>query len=99
MMKRPWLSFRYVAENYRNYSTTPNVTSKQKLKILKDAYLCEGKYRSSVDMAQDLAQNIVYYDKKNDTSGTNIKKPLVLWSSVEKPLHFDGFFYLNLYVN
>ena len=69
MMKRPWLSFRYFAENYRNYSTTPNVTSKQKLKILKDAYLCEGKYRSSVEMAQDLAQNIVYYDKKNDTSG------------------------------
>merc|ERR1712110_1239807 len=41
----------------------------QKLKVLRDAYLFEGKYKSSQEMAKDLAKNIVYYDKKKDKSG------------------------------
>ena len=64
-----WSNEYIVSSCYRGMSTAESLSHAQKLKVLKNAYLAEGKYKSSVEMANDLAQNIVYYDPKKDTSG------------------------------
>ena len=65
-----------VTESYRSFSTAQKMTDSKKLKILKNEYLSEGKYKSCQEMAKDLAKNIVYYDKKYDQSGLiAINKP------------------------
>ena len=59
----------YIVSSYRGMSTAQSLSHTQKLKVLKNAYLCEGKYKSSVELANDLARNIVYYDHKREASG------------------------------
>ena len=66
-----------VSKSYRGFSSVKDMPDAQKLKVLREAYLFEGKYKSSQEMAKDLAKNIVYYDKKRDKSGLIvINKPV-----------------------
>ena len=72
-MERLWVTsaniVKCVTKSCRSYSTAKEMTDSQKLKLLRNAYLFEGKYKSTKEMATDLAKNIVYYDKKRDKSG------------------------------
>ena len=69
-MERIWVTYvkviKCVTQNCRGYSTAKHMTDSKKLKVLRDAYLLEGKYKSCKEMAQDLSKNIVYYDKRSN---------------------------------
>lgn len=54
---------------YRAFSTA------QKQKTLKKVYLAEGKYTSSAALAAELAQNVVHYNKKENTGLVVVNKP------------------------
>ena len=78
--------------NFRIQCQNLSMSTKDKLKTLKEAYASEGRYQSPSELAKHLSNNVLYYEPKKDKSGVIIvNKPAGVPLKADK----DGFIGLS----